>query len=161
AMLVHTARGTMPSMRILHLVTRSQRRGAELVALDLARELDALGHENRTLALGRAFDGSTTDALPQLTSYTRLGVREFVPCVRKLRALLARDQFDVVLAHGGWPVQVAAFAHRSNGPLVVWQRILGFPDSVWKIGRRQWWQVVVRRVDAAVALTTDNRDELR
>ena len=38
-------------LRILHLVTRSHRRGAELVALELADELDALGHDNRVVAL--------------------------------------------------------------------------------------------------------------
>ena len=37
---------------IVHLVARSHRRGAELVALELARELDALGHVNRVVALG-------------------------------------------------------------------------------------------------------------
>src|SRR5262245_35365006 len=36
--------GTMLRMRILHLVGRSQRRGAELVALELAPALDRLGH---------------------------------------------------------------------------------------------------------------------
>src|SRR5688572_8338526 len=48
-------RGTMAPMRILHLVTRSHRRGAELAALDLARELDTFGHHNRMLSLGCAF----------------------------------------------------------------------------------------------------------
>ena len=42
-------------MRILHLVTRSQRRGAEVVALELARQLDALGHD-----AVRAFVGGLT-----------------------------------------------------------------------------------------------------
>jgi hypothetical protein len=51
-------------MRILHLVTRSQRRGAELVAVELARGLDSLGHSNQVVALGVGFDGSEDVDLP-------------------------------------------------------------------------------------------------
>ena len=40
---------TMGMMRILHFVTRSHRRGAELVAVELARGLDSLGHTNQVL----------------------------------------------------------------------------------------------------------------
>ena len=58
-------------MRILHLVTRSQRRGAELVAVELARGLDALGHTNQVLALGLGFDGSEDVDLPPLTRRVR------------------------------------------------------------------------------------------
>ena len=57
----------MTAVRILHLVTRSQRRGAELVAVELARGLDALGHSNRVVALGLGFDGSEDVDLPPLT----------------------------------------------------------------------------------------------
>ncbi|HEX5095916.1 MAG TPA: glycosyltransferase family 4 protein, partial [Acidimicrobiia bacterium] len=46
-------------------------------------------------------------------------------------------------------------------PVVVWQRILPFPPSIWRPGRRQFWQAVTRRIDAAVALTNDDRTELR
>ena len=62
-------------MRILHLVTRSQRRGAELVAVELARGLDALGHTNQVLALGLGFDGSEDVDLPPLTRRADGGVR--------------------------------------------------------------------------------------
>ena len=62
-------------VRILHLVTRSQRRGAELVAVELARGLDALGHTNEVLALGLGFDGSEDVDLPPLTRRSDGGLR--------------------------------------------------------------------------------------
>ena len=43
-------------MIILHLVGRSHRRGAELVAMELAEELDALGHRNHLLAVGEGHE---------------------------------------------------------------------------------------------------------
>ena len=50
---------------------------------------------------------------------------------------------------------------RRGRPLVVWQRILGFPPRSGGRRRRLRWRAVVRRIDAAVALTPDLGDELR
>ena len=50
---------------------------------------------------------------------------------------------------------------RRGRPLIVWQRILGFPPQMWRPLRRLRWRAIVRRVDAAVALTPDLGDELR
>jgi hypothetical protein len=46
----------MGPVRILHLVSRSQRRGAELVAVELARGLDSLG---TTIRFWRSASDST------------------------------------------------------------------------------------------------------
>jgi glycosyltransferase involved in cell wall biosynthesis len=81
--------------------------------------------------------------------------------VWKLRRVLADEPVDVILAHGGWAAEVAALAASRGGPLVVWQRILGFPDKVWDPVRRRWWATVARRIDVAVALTEDLKSELR
>jgi glycosyltransferase involved in cell wall biosynthesis len=148
-------------VRILHVVARSQRRGAETAALELAEELDALGHDDRIVALNRAFDGGSDPAFPELAPGSRAGPAALLTSVRRLRRLLDEEPVDVVLAHGGRAVQVAAMARRRGGPPVVWQRILGFPDGVWRPGRRHAWRLVVERVDAAVALTPDLGDELR
>ena len=69
------SRATMGPLRILHLVTRSQRRGAELVAVELARGLDSLGHTNQVLALGLGFDGGEDVDLPPLTRRSDEGFR--------------------------------------------------------------------------------------
>jgi glycosyltransferase involved in cell wall biosynthesis len=148
-------------MRILHLVARSYRRGAEIAALDLAHELDALGHENRVAALLPAFDGGRDPDLPEITRRMGTGPFDLAASVRRTRRLLQREPVDVLIAHGGWPVQVATLARRGHRPVVVWQRILGFPPGFWGRARRWWWAFVARRADAAVALTDELADELR
>jgi glycosyltransferase involved in cell wall biosynthesis len=148
-------------VRILHLVTRSQRRGAELVAVELARGLEALGHSNRVLALGLGFDGSEDVDLPPLTRRADGGVRALRLGARALRRNLQADPVDIVIAHGGRAVEAAVLVRRRGRPLIVWQRILGFPPQIWRPVRRLRWRAVVRRVDAAVALTPDLGDELR
>lgn len=148
-------------IRILHLVARSHRRGAELVAVELADELDRRGHENHVVALGPALSGGHELNLVPLAESRGVGVPELIGRVRQVRTLLRDPDIDVVLAHGGWTAQVAALATPRDGPLLVWQRILGFPDSVWRPERRWWWRSVARRFDVCVALTADLEGELR
>src|SRR5437868_9329531 len=148
-------------VRILHLVTRSQRRGAELVALELARALDRLGCEDRVIALARAFDGSAVDELPSLTARTDLGVRTLLASAWALRRELAREPVDIVLAHGGRAAEIAVLARRGSSPRIVWQRILGVPPRFMHPLRRGWSRLLLRRADAAVALTGQLENELR
>ena len=149
------------SIRVLHLVSRSQVRGAELVAAELADELDRLGHRNRVVALAPAFDGSTQPHVSALSGSVGLSRRDMPVWVRRVRRLLAGEPVDVVLAHGGLAAEVGSLSVGRRGPLLVWQRILGFPDKAWGPVQRQVLAAVVRRVDAGVALTTDMADELR
>jgi glycosyltransferase involved in cell wall biosynthesis len=153
--------GTMLRMRILHLVGRSQRRGAELVALDLAHALDALGDANVVLACAPAFDGAVDPALPTVVRRVAMDPIALAATAWQLRRHLRELRPDVVLAHGGWAVQVVAIASPRRGPIVVWQRILGFSGGVTRGVRRRWWRVVCRRVDAAVALAPMMERELR
>jgi glycosyltransferase involved in cell wall biosynthesis len=152
---------TMHQMRILQLVGRSQRRGAELVALELAPELDRLGHPNTVRACAPGFDGARDPALPPLSSHRTMRAIGLASAAWHLRNTLRHERYDVVLAHGGWAVQVATLARRRAGPLVVWQRILGFGAGISKPGRRRWWRLVVRRIDGAAALTPAMADEVR
>ncbi|MCU1464562.1 MAG: hypothetical protein JWM72_490 [Actinomycetia bacterium] len=151
----------MARLRILHLVTRSQRRGAEIVALELARQLDALGHDDRVVALAPAFDGSIDPALPPLGVRAHVGASARYSLRRALRRDLESHPADVVLAHGGTPFQIAVGARRGPAPLVVWQRILPFPATMWGLPRRMWWTRLARRGDAAVVLTNELEAELR
>jgi glycosyltransferase involved in cell wall biosynthesis len=148
-------------MRILHLVTRSQRRGAELVAVELARGLDTLGHTNRVRALALGFDGSEDTTIPPLTNRSDDGLVALWLGARALRRALEREPVDIVMAHGGRAVEAAALVRRRGRPVIVWQRILGFPPTIWRPVRRMRWRMVVRRIDAAVALTPDLEAELR
>jgi pentatricopeptide repeat protein len=147
------------SLRILHLVTRSQRRGAEIAAVELAHELDALGHHNTVVALAPAFDGTTEPGVPALSRHPGISGVRFVASVWRVHRLLREHPVDVVLAHGGEPAQVAAFARRRR-PAVAWQRILDFPRDFWTSPHRRWWRFVVRRIDAAFALTPELASEV-
>ena len=131
------------------------------MALELADELERLGHRNRVVALGPGVDGGGEPGLATLGAWRTEGPRELASLARRFRRLLSEEPIDVVVAHGGWPAEVVALAVRGRGPLLVWQRILGLPDKVWGPVRRRWWGLVARRFDAGVALTADHADEFR
>ena len=116
------------------------------------------------VALGPAVDGGLEPGLPPLAGSRNEGLPQLVTLAWRVRRLLAAEPVDVVLAHGGWPAQIVALAvprRRHGGPLLVWQRILGFPDKVWDPVRRRWWGIVARRFDAGIALTAELAAELR
>lgn len=148
-----------PAVRILHLVGRSHHRGAELVALELARELDGLGHRNRLLAVGAGHEGGTVDDLPALTGAVRQHPGELVVAAWKLRRSLRGQPADVVLAHGGAALQVAVLGGR--GRPLVHQLIMGMP--VRERGRlwHRWWRHLLGRCDAVVSLTDALTAEVR
>ena len=141
------------------MVAQSQRRGAEIAALDLALELDARGHEDLVVALAPAFDGATDPDLPVLDGAGR-GLRRVVGSVRGLRRFVETEAPEVVVVHGGWPAQVAAVALGGLAVTVVWQRILDFPPALWGPGRRHWWRAIARRAAGVVALTDTMVDEM-
>jgi glycosyltransferase involved in cell wall biosynthesis len=152
-------------LRIVHVVARSHLRGAEKVALELGEELDELGHRNRVVAIGLGQDGGRVEGLDVLVDDAQVRPQALVGAAWRLRRQLRAEPVDVVLAHGGWALQVAMLAvvprWGRHAPLVVWQRILGVPQDLWQ-GRRRWlWRVLARRIDAAVALTGDLEEEMR
>jgi glycosyltransferase involved in cell wall biosynthesis len=147
-------------VRIVHVVTRSHRRGAEVVALELAEELDRLGHDNEILAIAFADGGGTTPGLPVLVRTTRLGPRAFLEGAWRLRRQLAAVPGDVVVAHGGSAAIVSALAVPASTARV-WQRILGLPTETWGPIKRRFWRHVARRFDAVVALTVELETEAR
>jgi len=147
-------------LRIVHLVTRSHRRGAEVVAMELADELDEFGHHNELLSLGKAFDGSVDPKLTPLVDTKRIGVGAMLVGGWRLRRRLSKDPADVVVAHGGWAAQVAAFGLRSRHGHRVWQRILGFPIERWGRFKRRYWSIVASRFDAAIAISEQLEDEM-
>lgn len=132
-----------------------------MVAMELSEELDLLGHENQVVALGLAHDGGQDPALPPLVARSGVGVDVLLLDAVRLRRWLRRNQVDIVLAHGGWAVQVVALAVPRGGPQLVWQRILGFPSGVFRLPRRWWWRLMIGRLDAAVALTPPLEEEMR
>ena len=149
------------ALRIVHLVTRSHRRGAEVFAQELAAASEAAGDEHDVHAIVLAVDGNEVPGLPPLVRTSRLGVRAYLQGSWRLRRILASEPADVVLAHGGWAALVVAFAVPSSSALRVWQRILGLPLEGWGRLRRGAWRMVARRFDGVVALTAGMEEEMR
>jgi glycosyltransferase involved in cell wall biosynthesis len=142
-------------MQILHVVSRSQQRGAERVAVDLADELDALGHENRVISLVAGMDGTEDAALPALVRSPSLSWHVRALSAWRLTRYLARERPAVVLAHGGSAAQVSVAARSRHRPAVVWQQILPFPEKIVRQPRRAFWRTVTRAIDGSIALTGD------
>lgn len=149
-----------PTMRILHVVGRSHRRGAEVVALELASELDGRGHTDTLVAVGPGHQGDRVVELAALTGAVRQHPVSLLRAARGLRREIRSRPPDVVLAHGGSALQVAVLAAGRSGPPVVYQLILGMPSGergrVW----HAWWRWLLVRTAGAVALTQVLADEI-
>lgn len=129
---------------VLHVVTSSLRRGAEVFALDLAAALESRGRPSEVVALA---PGTGDATLPVPT----LGRTALAPAT--LLALRRRATgAPAVVAHGSraLPACVAALAGRST-PVVY--RSIGDP-AAWAGGRlrRRRSRALLRRVDAVTAL---------
>jgi glycosyltransferase involved in cell wall biosynthesis len=104
-------------VRILQVVTDTDRRGAQTFAVDLGDALTALGNQVRTVALAR---GLTVDATPldvPVLGRTRRGVAT----LRALRRELAH--VDVVIAHGSTTLPMCAIATLGTGVPFVYRQI--------------------------------------
>ncbi|MFP5334345.1 MAG: glycosyltransferase family 4 protein [Actinomycetes bacterium] len=138
-------------MRVLHVVTRDQRRGAEVDATQIHGVLERRGRQGRVVALAPAPPGLPGLGLPALGP-SPLHPRTLVALRRE--AL----RHDVVVAHGSTtlPASVAAlWGHEV--PLVY--RTIGDP-GVWtaRPTRRLRVRALLRRVDAVAALGPGSRD---
>ena len=85
--------------------------------------------------------------LVPLADTVGIGLRGLLTRVLGLRRLVAEEAPDVVMAHGGSAAQLVVLALPRRRPLLVWQRILGFPSDgvgtrsthVVEGGRRLAW----------------------
>lgn len=151
----------MAAMRILHVVGRSHRRGAEQVAVELATELERLGTANRLRAVSLGKAGERDAALPPLVDSTSQRPLSLARAVVALRRELRARPVDVILGHGSAGVFVAALARRRRGPAVVWQTISELADQTYGAAQRAVWQVALRRIDGVVELTPALGAEVR
>ncbi len=138
-------------MRILQVVSDTDRRGAQVFATDLAPALTARGHDVETVALvpGNA-GGLDVEAL---------GTRwRSVRVLRELRARMGR--VDVTVAHGSTTGPACAVANLGLGRPIVYRQI---SDSrFWAPTRAKRAQVraTLARARVTVALSEFNRHEL-
>jgi glycosyltransferase involved in cell wall biosynthesis len=148
-------------MRIVHVASRSQRRGAERVAIELAEELDGLGHENTIVSLVRGLDGTEDEALPAFVPSASLHWPARAIGAWRLGRYIDRERPDVVLAHGGSAAQATVVSAARHRPAIVWQQILPFPRKIRTQPRRAAWRSVARAIDGSITLTNEAAQDMR
>lgn len=138
-------------VRVLHVVTRDQRRGAEVDATQVCQALQRRGRHGRLVALAPPPPG-----LPGL-GLTVLGPSPLHPrtLVALRRAALGAE---VVVAHGSTTLPATVLGLWGRGARIVY-RTIGDP-AVWTADpvRRARVRALLRRVDAVAALGPGSRD---
>jgi glycosyltransferase involved in cell wall biosynthesis len=138
---------------ILHVITSTQRRGAETFAVDLGAALTARGLRSDVVALAPSTTGATLDVPP-------LGNAPLAPAT--LRALRRRTRTArLVVAHGSRTLPACTLGLAGTGPPIVY-RSIGDPGA-WAGGavRRARTRALLRRTAAVTALWPGAADALR
>ncbi|MEX2378199.1 MAG: glycosyltransferase family 4 protein, partial [Dehalococcoidia bacterium] len=152
-------------MRVLHLVSSDQRRGAEVFASQLAGRLRSRGHGAAVCALYRAPDGAEGLGSGE-GGYGPLGGRSVLePLVRfspavvwGLRGVVREHRPDVIVAHGSSALRYGALCR------LVWRRArtvyinIG-TASFWAntAGRVRFNRLLLRGIDAVVSVSEHTR----
>lgn len=156
-------------MRVAQIVKTPQRRGAEVFALDLCRELERRGHETAVLYLyGHAGEaplplrpqdrvlGTDRTALERFPGFQPALLRRLVRSLRAFRP-------DVVQTNGSRSVKYGSLARRlarGSWPLVA--RVIGSPAD-WAGGavkRRLYSRLVLSGFDGVIAVSRDTLEGL-
>jgi glycosyltransferase involved in cell wall biosynthesis len=151
-------------MRILHIITRREFRGAEMVATDLCEELRRRGHEVLLVGLFQPVDAAEADAIAKRVGRVldvggpkRRGVA--LRLAMRLRRTIQQYQPDVVQANAFNALKFAALAKmssRARWPLVY--RNVGLASQwVTRRGQRLWGRFLLRQVDQIVSVSEASR----
>lgn len=131
-------------MRILHVITDTDRRGAQVFGVGLAEAMVEFGHEVRTVALAEGNQAAPLDV-------EVLGPwRRSPQTIRALRRAMSRA--DVTIAHGSATALACALAGWRHRPFLYRQ----ISDTrFWAATRRRRWRVIryLRRARCVVALS--------
>jgi glycosyltransferase involved in cell wall biosynthesis len=150
-------------MKILHIVHKPQRRGAEVFALQLSQQLRSMGHDVEIVYLYRHDE---TNALPPVEYDRRLAGYEHhsferIPGVhplllRRLSQLVENLRPDIVQVNGGRTVKYGALVaslHRRRGWALIYRNI-GEPRD-WLRGWRHaiYLRLVAPNFDGVVGVS--------
>lgn len=143
-------------MMLVQLVTRLQRRGAEVFACQLSDELAGRGHDVVLMGLYQGVEGALA---PRRARAVDLGGRRHAfpapALIGRLAEQLAEASPDLVQANGSDTLAYAVLARRRLGagwPLVY--RNIGMA-SAWtrRPGRRLWNRALLRGVDRVISVS--------
>jgi len=156
-------------MRICHLISRPEGRGAQLFALRLSEGLEQLGWDNRILAMSRSphwarstsiWEGRHVSVLSQDGPVSGFSGARWFKRAKELRNTVRDFRPDLVIAHGSTTLWYGAAL-----------RVLGVSSKVIyvNIGMASDWaraakqrianRVCLSRVDAVVSLTEGMRED--
>ena len=149
------------TLRVLHVVSTNERRGAEMFVADLIRVMDEAGIEERVAVMRDAGDppapfgeataltGPNGGLLPFLGVNVRTGLA--------LRTLIRTWQPQVVMAHGGEALKYAVPSR--GGAKLVYRRVGATPAWMAGPARRRVYSALMRRADLTIAVAEATRQE--
>jgi glycosyltransferase involved in cell wall biosynthesis len=147
-----------PSIRVLHVVSTNERRGAEMFVADLVGAVEDPGIEQQVAVLRDA----GRPPVPFGSALTMVGRDQVVPLANvnvgtalALRRLVRRGRLRIVLAHGGEALKYAV-AVRGSAALV-YRRVGATPAWMAGRARRRVYGALMRRADAVVAVSEATR----
>jgi glycosyltransferase involved in cell wall biosynthesis len=147
-------------MRILHLVSSTDRRGAQIFASDLVGALKTLGTDQRVVALRGAAGPATSFEAPSLALRANGSPGRFDGRIlRGVAREIARFGPNVIQAHGGETLKYAIPATLGRRVPVVYRRIGSTPEWASSAAQRSLYGVLARRAAALVAVSESTRAE--
>ncbi len=147
-------------MRVLQLITRRQRRGAEVFACQLSDSLAALGHR---VLLSGLYEPHGTPLQPSRAEVCDVGGTRRRPIhpatLRRLVTLVRSFQPDLVQANGSDTLKYGSLARRLSGgrwPLI-YRNISMAGQWIRYPGQRVWGRWLLGAVDHVVAVSDVSR----
>jgi glycosyltransferase involved in cell wall biosynthesis len=147
-------------MRVLHVISTGERRGAEMFASDLIRALNRDGVSQRVAVLRGSppyAAGYEAESIALASGRVRLRIDR--GALRTLRRLIRNERPTIVHAHGNEPFRYALIAGRWTGVPIVYRRI-GIASAPGRTGWRRFLHGrLMQRSDRIVAVADAVRRE--
>lgn len=148
-------------MRILHVISSTDRRGSQIFASDLAHALKDAGVDQRVVSLRGSAGPATSFSVPCLTLRSpEHRQRRLEPSLAvALRRSIRLADPDVVQAHGGETLKYLVPAMVGIAAPLVYRRIGSTPTWATSRGQRMLHAALARRADMVVAVSEATREE--
>jgi glycosyltransferase involved in cell wall biosynthesis len=150
-------------MKVLHVISSGERRGAEVFASDLVSALDPRGLLQHVAILHGsgplAAEMTVPVSLLRADGRPLPGLRIHPAALRSLRALVTRWGPDVIQAHGGEPLKYCVGARPPRSTRLVYRRIGSVHPWLSRGPKRALYAGLIRRADAVVAVADMVRQE--
>lgn len=150
-------------MRVLHVISTGQRRGAEIFASDLVGALGREGLSQRVVVLRGAEGVCVPFEAPvevwESNGWTLPPLRTDAKTLWRLRRLTGGWRPDLIQAHGGEALKYSVVANAGCSPRIVYRRIGSAPPWVATGARRAAHGTLMRRATKVIALAEVTRRE--